>query len=40
MSDADLAGQVLMPYAYGEAANSVDPASAAGRRKLSGLLFR
>ena len=37
MSDADLAGQVLMPYAYGSAATSVDPASAAGNRKLAGV---
>ena len=37
MSDADLAGQVLMPYAYGEAATLGRPASAAGNRKLAGV---
>ena len=37
MSDTDLAGQVLMPYAYGSAATTVDRASAAGNRKLAGV---
>ena len=37
MSDADLAGQVLMPYAYGSSATSVDEASAAGNRGLAGV---
>jgi beta-N-acetylhexosaminidase len=37
MSDADLAGQVLMPYAYGSAATAVDKASAAGNQGLAGV---
>jgi beta-N-acetylhexosaminidase len=37
MSDADLAGEVLMPYAYGNSATSVDAASAAGNKKLAGV---
>jgi beta-N-acetylhexosaminidase len=37
MSDADLAGQVLMPYAYGSAATSVDKVSAAGNQGLAGV---
>ena len=37
MGDADLAGQVLMPYAYGSAATAVDKASAAGNRGLAGV---
>ncbi|GAA0537291.1 glycoside hydrolase family 3 protein [Paractinoplanes ferrugineus] len=37
MSDADLAGQVLMPYAYGSDANIVDRASAAGNQSLAGV---
>ncbi|MGX6601849.1 glycoside hydrolase family 3 protein [Micromonosporaceae bacterium Da 78-11] len=37
MSDADLAGQVLMPYAYGSAATTVDKASAAGNQGLAGV---
>ncbi|MEU8817892.1 glycoside hydrolase family 3 N-terminal domain-containing protein [Actinoplanes sp. NPDC048796] len=37
MSDADLAGQVLMPYAYGSAATSVDKTSAAGNQGLAGV---
>jgi beta-N-acetylhexosaminidase len=37
MSDADLAGQVLMPYAYGGDATTVDGGSAAGNRKLAGV---
>jgi beta-N-acetylhexosaminidase len=37
LSDEDLAGQVLMPYAYGSAANAVDAASAAGNQKIGGV---
>ena len=37
MGDADLAGQVLMPYAYGSAATTVDKASAAGNQGLAGV---
>lgn len=37
LSDEDLAGQVLMPYAYGGAANQVDAGSAAGNRSLAGV---
>jgi beta-N-acetylhexosaminidase len=37
MSDADLAGQVLMPYAYGSAATSVDRVAAAGNQGLAGV---
>ncbi|MCU7729869.1 glycoside hydrolase family 3 [Actinoplanes sp. KI2] len=37
MSDADLAGQVLMPYAYGNDATAVDKTSAAGNRNLAGV---
>jgi len=37
MSDADLAGQVLMPYAYGSDATTVDKTSAAGNRNLAGV---
>ncbi|GAB1645761.1 glycoside hydrolase family 3 protein [Krasilnikovia sp. MM14-A1259] len=37
LSDEDLAGQVLMPYAYGNSATSVDAASAAGNRRLAGV---
>jgi beta-N-acetylhexosaminidase len=37
LSDEDLAGQVLMPYAYGSAATRVDAASAAGNRTLAGV---
>ncbi|AGL15265.1 glycoside hydrolase family 3 domain-containing protein [Actinoplanes sp. N902-109] len=37
MSDADLAGQVLMPYAYGDKADSVDQAAAAGNRGIGGV---
>jgi beta-N-acetylhexosaminidase len=37
LSDEDLAGQVLMPYAYGNSATKVTPASAAGNRKLAGV---
>jgi beta-N-acetylhexosaminidase len=37
MSDTDLAGQVLMPYAYGSDATTVDKTSAAGNRNLAGV---
>jgi beta-N-acetylhexosaminidase len=37
MGDADLAGQVLMPYAYGSSATVVDKVSAAGNRSLAGV---
>ncbi|MBU2670614.1 glycoside hydrolase family 3 [Actinoplanes bogorensis] len=37
MSDADLAGQVLMPYAYGSNATVVDQGSAAGNQGLAGV---
>jgi beta-N-acetylhexosaminidase len=37
MSDAELAGEVLMPYAYGNSATSVDKDSAAGNQKLAGV---
>jgi beta-N-acetylhexosaminidase len=37
MSDADLAGEVLMPYAYGNSATAVDAASKAGNQKLAGV---
>ena len=37
MSDQDLAGQVLMPYAYGADATNVDKASAQGNQKLGGV---
>jgi len=37
MGDAELAGQVLMPYAYGSSATTVDQASAAGNRNLAGV---
>ncbi|MEJ3745025.1 glycoside hydrolase family 3 N-terminal domain-containing protein [Actinomycetes bacterium KLBMP 9797] len=37
LSDEDLAGQVLMPYAYGSAAADVSAGSAAGNRKLAGV---
>jgi len=37
LSDEDLAGQVLMPFAYGSAANAVDAASAAANQKLGGV---
>ncbi|GAA2626673.1 glycoside hydrolase family 3 protein [Paractinoplanes durhamensis] len=37
MSDADLAGQVLMPYAYGSDANIVDKTSATGNQGLAGV---
>lgn len=37
MSDTDLAGQVLMPYAYGSSATNVDKGSAAGNQGLAGV---
>lgn len=37
MSDSDLAGQVLMPYAYGSDATTVDKVSAAGNQNLAGV---
>ncbi|BCJ45107.1 beta-N-acetylhexosaminidase [Actinoplanes ianthinogenes] len=37
LSDDDLAGQVLMPYAYGGSATQVDAGSAAGNRSLAGV---
>lgn len=37
LSDRDLVGQVLMPYAYGDSATKVSPGSAAGNRALAGV---
>ncbi|MEH0985244.1 glycoside hydrolase family 3 protein [Micromonospora sp. CPCC 205556] len=37
LTDEDLVGQVLMPYAYGSAATAVPPGSAAGNRALAGV---
>jgi beta-N-acetylhexosaminidase len=37
MSDADLAGQVLMPYAFGSSATEVDKSSAVGNQGLAGV---
>jgi beta-N-acetylhexosaminidase len=37
MSDEDLAGQVLMPYAFGNAATAVDKSSAVGNQSLAGV---
>ncbi|MEU9825663.1 glycoside hydrolase family 3 protein [Micromonospora chersina] len=37
LSDEDLVGQVLMPYAYGGSATKVSPGSAAGNRALAGV---
>ncbi|RKN51007.1 glycoside hydrolase family 3 protein [Micromonospora endolithica] len=37
LTDEDLVGQVLMPYAYGDAATRVSPGSAAGNQKLAGV---
>ncbi|WP_306212704.1 glycoside hydrolase family 3 protein [Actinoplanes sp. RD1] len=37
LSDADLAGQVLMPYAYGGSATDVDEAAAAGNQTIAGV---
>jgi Beta-glucosidase-related glycosidases len=37
LSDEDLVGQVLMPYAYGDSATRVSAGSAAGNRQLAGV---
>ncbi|HEX6497852.1 MAG TPA: glycoside hydrolase family 3 N-terminal domain-containing protein [Micromonosporaceae bacterium] len=37
LGDEDLVGQVLMPYAYGDSATKVSPASRAGNQKLAGV---
>nr|WP_228532628.1 glycoside hydrolase family 3 protein [Micromonospora sp. ANENR4] len=37
LSDEDLVGQVLMPYAYGSSATEVSAGSAAGNRALAGV---
>ncbi|MFC7246137.1 glycoside hydrolase family 3 protein [Catellatospora aurea] len=37
MSDADLAGQVLMPFAYGRSATDVSAGTAAGNKALAGV---
>ncbi|OJF15315.1 glycoside hydrolase family 3 protein [Couchioplanes caeruleus] len=37
MSDVQLAGQVLMPYAYGDKADRVDAAATAGNQRLAGV---
>lgn len=37
LTDEDLVGQVLMPYAYGSSATKVSGGSAAGNRKLAGV---
>jgi beta-N-acetylhexosaminidase len=37
LSDADLAGQVLMPYAYGNNADTVDQAASAGNQSIGGV---
>ncbi|MFY1637160.1 glycoside hydrolase family 3 protein [Solwaraspora sp. WMMB335] len=37
LSDEDLVGQVLMPYAYGASATEVSTGSAAGNQKLAGV---
>jgi beta-N-acetylhexosaminidase len=37
LTDAQLAGQVLMPYAYGAAADKVDKAAAAGNQRIAGV---
>ncbi|MEV6599230.1 glycoside hydrolase family 3 protein [Actinoplanes sp. NPDC051346] len=37
LSDVQLAGQVLMPYAYGDKADRVDAAGAAGNQRLAGV---
>lgn len=36
-TDADLAGQVLMPYAYGDAADRVGKSAAAGNQNIAGV---
>ncbi|WP_028183235.1 glycoside hydrolase family 3 N-terminal domain-containing protein [Salinispora arenicola] len=37
LADEDLVGQVLMPFAYGDAADRVSSGSAAGNQKLAGV---
>jgi len=37
LADEDLVGQVLMPYAYGAAADQVSTGSAAGNQELAGV---
>ncbi|GGQ79279.1 beta-N-acetylhexosaminidase [Couchioplanes caeruleus subsp. azureus] len=37
LSDVQLAGQVLMPYAYGDRADRVDAAATAGNQRLAGV---
>nr|WP_246595537.1 glycoside hydrolase family 3 N-terminal domain-containing protein [Actinoplanes auranticolor] len=37
LTDVQLAGQVLMPYAYGAAADRVDETAAAGNRRIGGV---
>lgn len=37
LTDAQLAGQVLMPYAYGDAADRVDRTAAAGNQRIAGV---
>jgi beta-N-acetylhexosaminidase len=37
LTDEDLVGQVLMPYAYGDSATTVSAGSAAGNRALAGV---
>jgi beta-N-acetylhexosaminidase len=37
LTDEDLVGQVLMPYAYGSSATTVSSGSASGNRKLAGV---
>lgn len=37
MSDEDLVGQVLMPYAYGRSATEVSPGTAAGNQQIGGV---
>ncbi|MEU8609726.1 glycoside hydrolase family 3 N-terminal domain-containing protein [Actinoplanes sp. NPDC048791] len=36
-TDAQLAGQVLMPYAYGDKADQVDETAAAGNKRIAGV---
>jgi beta-N-acetylhexosaminidase len=37
LTDTQLAGQVLMPYAYGDAADRVDKVAAAGNQRIAGV---
>ena len=37
LTDEQLAGQVLMPYAYGDAADRVDQTAAAGNQRIAGV---